>query len=67
LSPVGVAVPPVVVLASTVSRIDTVTVSGVIHSNLFRRSTARPLPDFRDPSVPSSRSRLPTSSSTAWT
>jgi murein DD-endopeptidase MepM/ murein hydrolase activator NlpD len=45
--PAGVEVPPVVVLASTVSRIDTVTVSGVIHSNLFSaldRSPASGLP-----------------------
>ncbi len=31
----GYRVSPVVVLASTVSRVDTVTVSGVIHSNLY--------------------------------
>ncbi len=45
--PAGVEVPPVVVLASTVSRIDTVTVSGVIRSNLFSaldRSPASGLP-----------------------
>ncbi|MDP9176793.1 MAG: M23 family metallopeptidase [Gemmatimonadota bacterium] len=35
LPPAGVVVAPVVVLASTVATIDTVTVSGVIHSNLF--------------------------------
>jgi murein DD-endopeptidase MepM/ murein hydrolase activator NlpD len=47
LPPAGVEVPPVVVFASTVSRIDTVTVSGVIHSNLFSaldRSPASGLP-----------------------
>ena len=47
MRPTGVEVPPVVVLASTVSRIDTVTVSGVIHSNLFSaldRSPASGLP-----------------------
>jgi len=43
----GLGVPPVVVLASTVPTIDTVTVSGVIHSNLFSaldRSPAADLP-----------------------
>src|SRR5687767_15202232 len=34
LPPAGVEVAPVVVFASTVAKIDTVTVSGVIHSNL---------------------------------
>jgi murein DD-endopeptidase MepM/ murein hydrolase activator NlpD len=47
LTRMGIGVAPVVVLASTVPKIDTVTVSGVIHSSLFSaldRSPAADLP-----------------------